>query len=56
LGFHEALLLGWLEHLAQNLVGVEKGTNTVISFDSLRFRERTINYLRRNFRAISAQK
>jgi hypothetical protein len=37
-------------------VAVEKGTNTVISCDSPRFRERTINHLRTNFGVISAQK
>jgi len=42
--------------LADVLRDVEKGTNTVISCDSPQFRERTINYLRRNFRAIFAQK
>jgi len=37
-------------------VAVEKGTNTVISWDSPRFRERSLNHLRTHFCAISTQK
>jgi hypothetical protein len=45
-----------IRQLAINPVAVEKGTNAVISCDSPRFRERTINHLRTNFGVISAQK
>jgi hypothetical protein len=42
--------------LVRTPVAVEKGTNTVISSDSPRFRERSLNHLRTDFWAISTQK